>query len=367
MSNATIVAGRTALAAAVLRDASGNVLTGRVLTWSTSNPSVASVDGAGAVTGIAPGSANIIALSEGRTGTVSITVLPPPITSVVVSGSQRVKTGDSYSYSATARLADGTIVNRPISWSIRETSRGAMTSSGTLTPSEAGVITLLATIDGAVWESVTTAYDWQNLSSSGSEFITLSADNTITNKFGTSEYANLVFVCSASGNFFGWVSTQRFVTQNGIVAFSFDGGQPIAQTWDESNDFGTLFKPGNNLAVKSFASQVAAARLFTFGFTEFQSSLKVMSFRVTGMPARLSPLFARCPGNNVVAGLRDSASDGDSRAALRALLQAPVEASEVLTAQRQLRAARGASSGVTPSLAGLRAVNVSEQQARRRP
>jgi hypothetical protein len=60
---------------AVTRDASGNVLNGRAVAWSSSDPSVATVDGNGLVSGIADGSATVTATSEGQSGTASVTVV----------------------------------------------------------------------------------------------------------------------------------------------------------------------------------------------------------------------------------------------------------------------------------------------------
>ncbi len=56
------------------RDATGNVLPGRVVTWASSNTAVATVSATGLLTCVAPGSATIIASSEGVTGTVAIAV-----------------------------------------------------------------------------------------------------------------------------------------------------------------------------------------------------------------------------------------------------------------------------------------------------
>ena len=62
---------------ATLRDANNNVLTGRVVNWSSDAPSVASVHpNTGVVTGVSPGSATITGTSEGKSGTSSVTVTP---------------------------------------------------------------------------------------------------------------------------------------------------------------------------------------------------------------------------------------------------------------------------------------------------
>ncbi|HUH12934.1 MAG TPA: glycoside hydrolase family 6 protein [Longimicrobiales bacterium] len=72
--------GASATLAAVLRDADGNTLSERVVTWSSSALDVVAVDGAGAVTAWGEGSAVVTATSEGVSGAASVTVTaaPPP-------------------------------------------------------------------------------------------------------------------------------------------------------------------------------------------------------------------------------------------------------------------------------------------------
>ena len=79
LASSTINVTQTSQATAVLRDAQNNVLTGRTVTWTSSNTAVATVSAtSGLVTGVAAGTANIIATSEGRTGQAPITVAAPP-------------------------------------------------------------------------------------------------------------------------------------------------------------------------------------------------------------------------------------------------------------------------------------------------
>jgi len=73
-SSGTVGVGQVLQLAATLRDASGNVLTGRTVTWSSNLLSVASVSGSGLVTGLLAGSTTITATSEGQSGSASITV-----------------------------------------------------------------------------------------------------------------------------------------------------------------------------------------------------------------------------------------------------------------------------------------------------
>jgi hypothetical protein len=75
---ATIAFAATTPLTATLTDSRGNVLTGRTVTWSSSNANVASVDATGIVTGITAGTATITATAEGQSGIAAVTVLPPP-------------------------------------------------------------------------------------------------------------------------------------------------------------------------------------------------------------------------------------------------------------------------------------------------
>ena len=64
-----LTAGQTTQANASTKDANGNVLTGRTIVWTTSDPAVASVDGVGTISALKAGTATVTATSEGKTGT----------------------------------------------------------------------------------------------------------------------------------------------------------------------------------------------------------------------------------------------------------------------------------------------------------
>src|SRR5260370_29846325 len=83
---ASVSVGQTVQLTATLKDASGNVLSGRTVTWASSAPTVATVSPSGLVSGVAAGSATITATSEGQSGSAPITVssAPPPSGSTVL-------------------------------------------------------------------------------------------------------------------------------------------------------------------------------------------------------------------------------------------------------------------------------------------
>jgi hypothetical protein len=76
----TLPRGSTTQLTAETRAAGGQVLTGRTVTWSTSDPGIATVSGTGLVTAVAMGGpVTITATSEGKSGTVALTVSFPPL------------------------------------------------------------------------------------------------------------------------------------------------------------------------------------------------------------------------------------------------------------------------------------------------
>jgi uncharacterized protein YjdB len=70
--------GRSLQFTAQARDANGNVISGKVFSWTSSNSSYATVSANGVVTGIAAGTAIITASVDGRSGSSSVTVTASP-------------------------------------------------------------------------------------------------------------------------------------------------------------------------------------------------------------------------------------------------------------------------------------------------
>src|SRR5437773_6683281 len=132
------------------KDANGTPLSGRTVTWASSNTSVASVTGSGLVTGAAAGSATITATSEGHSGTASITVANVPVASVSVSpATASLQVNGAVQLVATPKDANGIpLSGRPVSWSSSNTSVATVSSSGVVTGAAAGAATITATSEG---------------------------------------------------------------------------------------------------------------------------------------------------------------------------------------------------------------------------
>jgi len=130
----TVVRGDSAIFFALLRDARGDTLSGRSVTWSVSDSTVAHVEAAFGQTVVirttGAGVALITATSEGKSGSAQLSVTdsappPPPNDSVatvsVTPDTAVVAAGDTARFFATLRDARGNILSgRPVTWSVSD-------------------------------------------------------------------------------------------------------------------------------------------------------------------------------------------------------------------------------------------------------
>jgi len=150
-ASATLQIGQTVQLTATPKDANGNPLTGRTITWGSSNTAVATVTGSGLVTGVVAGSATITATSEGQSGTAAITVpAPAPVASVSVNpASASVQVGQTVQLVATPKDANGNpLTGRTVTWGSSNTAVTTVTASGLVTGLVVGSATITATSEG---------------------------------------------------------------------------------------------------------------------------------------------------------------------------------------------------------------------------
>src|SRR5439155_15153481 len=79
-----LLVGQSVQLTATLKDAAGNVLSGRSVVWISSAWGVATVSASGLVTGAAAGVVTIMATSEGQTGSAAVSVNDVPVAAVGV-------------------------------------------------------------------------------------------------------------------------------------------------------------------------------------------------------------------------------------------------------------------------------------------
>jgi uncharacterized protein YjdB len=148
----TLAVGETAPVTAVLKDANGNVLTGRVVAWVSSNPLLATVSATGLVTAVAPTGAGpvfVTASSEGWNGSTAVTVTRVPVGTVTLPATATLVAGQSTTLTPVVRDANGTVVtDRIVTWSSSNTSIATVSSAGVVKALVTGSATITATSEG---------------------------------------------------------------------------------------------------------------------------------------------------------------------------------------------------------------------------
>ncbi len=157
----TIIAGQqTSQITATAKDVNGNVLSGRVFTYNSSNTAVATVNGTGVLTGVSGGTSAITATSEGKTSLpVTLTVLPAAAT-VVITCSKGSPTNmavgePGVTCSAVVRDGGGNILTgRTIAWNSSNTGAATINGSGALTGVGVGSTNITATVEGVTSNTI---------------------------------------------------------------------------------------------------------------------------------------------------------------------------------------------------------------------
>jgi len=150
-SAASVVAGQKTTFTAVAKDASGNVLSGRTITWGTSAAAVATVDANGTVTGVTPGTATITATSGTAAAAATVTVTPVPVASISVTpASDTIASfGDTAVYTATPKDASGNaLAGRAVVWASSNDTVATVGTTGVVTARHAGTATITASSGG---------------------------------------------------------------------------------------------------------------------------------------------------------------------------------------------------------------------------
>ena len=148
----SLTVGDTLTFTATTKDASGNVLTGRVISWSSDNTAAATVDAnTGLVTAVGAGTAHITATSEGQSGSAALTVVPVPIASVSVAPQDTtLAAGDSAQFTAQPKDSNGNpLLGRTVTWSSSDPATASVTSTGMVHAMKGGgPVTITATSEG---------------------------------------------------------------------------------------------------------------------------------------------------------------------------------------------------------------------------
>lgn len=158
LSAALVTGGSLKLSAKAI-GANGDPRSDVALIWSSAHPSVATVDAAGLVTGIAPGKTKLLAKAENITGELAIEVIKSNVRSIALTPkSSNVRTGDVVRFGALAKDASGgELKSAATRWAV--SGEGALIESdGGFVAERAGTYVVTATVgDQTVSASVVVA------------------------------------------------------------------------------------------------------------------------------------------------------------------------------------------------------------------
>ena len=141
-----IEGGSAALSASVSPEAASD----RVVSWSSSDRSVATVDKTGTVQGLKPGTATVTATAEGKSGTCAVTVKAKAVnvTEVTLDKTELTLTeGETETLTATVKPDNAD--NRKVAWSSDKTEIATVDGAGKVTAVKAGeAVVTVTTEDG---------------------------------------------------------------------------------------------------------------------------------------------------------------------------------------------------------------------------
>ena len=141
-----IVVGGAEKLTVIARTSDGSPRTDAAIKWTSEKTSVASVDAAGLVTGLAPGSVTIKAISEGASSRVTLQVGRDAVHKVTVQpASADARTGDVVHFSATALDGSGNHLKASsVRWSLSASGSGAVYPDGAFVAEKAGTYVVMA-------------------------------------------------------------------------------------------------------------------------------------------------------------------------------------------------------------------------------
>lgn len=149
-----IAAGASVQLTAQAMDAQGRPLSGRAVTWTSSDTTVATVSQAGMLTALRAGATGITAAIGGVSGRMEMHVFVAPEFVVVLPGGNTMQPGESIQLSARGLDAQGDSLYRPATWSSVNPGVATVDAAGRVTAHRPGSAVITATMDGVVGRAI---------------------------------------------------------------------------------------------------------------------------------------------------------------------------------------------------------------------
>jgi uncharacterized protein YjdB len=131
-------------------DKDGNVLSGFVIIWSSTNSASVTVSNTGLITGIAPGSSSITATIEGKIATASVNVAKAAVSSIGLKPNLSVvRIDENQQVIATVKsTSGGELLGVRLNWSSSDSSIATVSTTGVVTGKSVGTATIIVSFGG---------------------------------------------------------------------------------------------------------------------------------------------------------------------------------------------------------------------------
>ena len=245
-SSVSIEEGGTRQFSATAYESDNTMISGKTFVWTSSSPSVATVNASGLATGVDAGSTTITATVDGISGkaTLNVTESPPAVARVTVSPSSvSIEEGGTRQFSATAFTSDNTMISgKTFVWTSSSTSVATINSSGLATGVDAGSTTITATVDGISGTATLTVTE----SPPAVARVTVSPSSVSIEEGGTHQFSATAFTSDntmISGKTFVWTSSSASVATinaSGLATGVDAGSTTITATVDGVSGTATL-------------------------------------------------------------------------------------------------------------------------------
>lgn len=147
---AALYVGANAPLSATARDADGEALSGRPISWVSADSTIASVSAGGMVTGRRVGETVIVATSEQKSATATVRVtLEPPAAVQIAAPAEMMVVGVTMQLAAVARDAAGAAIpDRVFTWSSADEAVATVSAAGMVRALRTGEVVITATNEG---------------------------------------------------------------------------------------------------------------------------------------------------------------------------------------------------------------------------
>ena len=199
------------------------------VTWSSSNPSVATVDTNGQVTAVSLGTATITVTTEdgARTATCVVTVMPIFVTNVTLRNSATILVGENRTLDATILPANAT--NQNVTWVSSNPSVASVDATGRVSAISIGTATITVITEDGNRTASTMVYTVTSTFDHG-----VVIDNIRWARRNVNAPGTFADNPEDVGMFYQWNRRQGWAS-TGIV-IGWNSSIPTGTTWEEAND-----------------------------------------------------------------------------------------------------------------------------------